>query len=129
MAPKLASEQLPAECAASDWNRLVVLSTLIDDLFLVKCVCVDESPHQTNRVTLFCMTSDGTPLAEGVFKTEEGFERCFAPFDANDTHHRVMDMVFQDDNDNSIEGVILSIRDPDQMISNSNLRNARGQQG
>lgn len=128
MAPKkAAAPPLSTVTTASTWNRLLMLTTINEDLHVVKCVCVDEQ-RRTDRVTLFCMSPNGTPLAEGVFKTEDGIDRCFVPFNAHDAHHKVMEVVFQEYNENDIEGVILSVRDPDQMISNANFRRARTQE-
>ena len=112
---------MSAEADASEWNRLLVLTTIIDTIHAMKCVCLDANPQFSPYVTFFCMTVDGIPLGEDTFRCEQNMERVFDKFNESDAHHKVMCVIFQEEEDATIPAIIIGMKDPGETITKENL--------
>ena len=128
MASRGRSQPELVEADANEWNRLVVLSTISDDLHVVKAVCLDTTPSSSPRTTFFCLTPHGQPVTTGVFLMEDGLEAVLTPYNDSDRTHKVMDVVFStEDVDSDVDGVVVALRDPHEAITHDNLSRLRNQ--
>ena len=127
MPPRMSPQQPepPLDDGARLWNQLVVLTTVSSTMHVVKAICLDADPGSSSIVNLFCLSSQGNPLAEGSFRTEEGQSSLFHKFSAADSRHKVMDIVFEEQEDAEAEGCIVAIRDCGQWVPHANLERMR----
>ena len=120
----MSSPNVQPQSSASEWNQLVVLATTSATAHVVKAVCLTADLGASTRVRLYCFTPIGNPLGSGTFATEEGLHQVFSEFSPGRVNHPVFDIVFEETDNSEFpgsEGVILGIRDANQMISSTDL--------
>ena len=114
---------------AREWNQLVALSTVSDELHVVKVVCL--TTEIGGSVDCWCMAPTGRPLCEGRFIIEDDVHRAvFTPCDENATQHEVFDLVFTNNMTDYIDvtdadGIVVAVRRTRAQIPAANLAEQR----
>ena len=92
-----------------------------EDLHHVKAVCLSTSPLSSPLVKLYCFSTSGHPLANGLFYCEDNFQHIFTQFDITATMHPVIELVFESSGDAENEGIILGAKDGGQGVPASRM--------
>ena len=119
MAPKAQQSELTAE--AREWNRLVATSTVSDSMEVIRAVVVDSTI--TTRLRMFCFSSGGAPLCEGVFLVEEdSMLQAFSPFVSSADRASIIDVCFTtEDCGEELDGIILGCRSTQAFVPMASL--------
>ena len=93
----------------------------------MKAVCLDTNPSNNTFVKLMCFSTTNAPLAIGLFKCEDGFQRIFPNFSPATHMHEIFEIIFEEasDPEDEHEGTILGMKETSQKISGANLLRLR----
>ena len=109
---------------ARDWNRMVVLSTVVETMETVKAVVLSTTVTSENRMLI--IRPCGTTIGIGVLGVEQTVLGALTPFQEGAANHQVVDLVLEwlmqnDEKFPNSEGVIVAIRTGGPTMSASDL--------